>query len=127
MTKSAPIKQPILETIADWLKVLGLIAIPLWIIVFLIYCICIGMCQDKHYHYEPTPSLYKTEGTYRPHPTENSVPTTKRTVTPVQSEENKVIDKLSREDYYDYSDYYDDLDGEHSDIDYNEMRDYFED
>lgn len=38
-----------------------------------------------------------------------------------------MIDKLNGEDFYDYSDYYDGLDGEHSDIDYNDIRDYFED
>lgn len=38
-----------------------------------------------------------------------------------------MIDKLNGEDFYDYSDNYDGLDGEHSDIDYNEIRDYFED
>lgn len=51
----------------------------------------------------------------------------KRSFAPIQSEENMMIDKLNGEDFYDYSDYYDGLDGEHSDIDYNEIRDYFED
>lgn len=127
MAKPAPNKHQILETITDWLKILGLIGFPLWIIIFLIYCLCVEMCQDTHYHSEPTPSPHRTEDIYRHRPAENTGTTTKRTVTPVQSEENKMIDKLSREDYYEYSDYYDGLDGEHSDIDYNEVRDYFED
>ena len=38
-----------------------------------------------------------------------------------------MIDKLNGSDYYDHSDYYDGLDGIHSDIDYNEVRDYFVD
>lgn len=58
---------------------------------------------------------------------ENTKTVTKRSFAPIQSEENMMIDKLNGEDFYDYSDYYDGLDGEHSDIDYNEIRDYFED
>lgn len=60
-------------------------------------------------------------------PIENTKTVTKRSFAPIQSEENMMIDKLNGEDFYDYSDYYDGLDGEHSDIDYNEIRDYFED
>ncbi len=44
-----------------------------------------------------------------------------------QSEENKLIEEFSKEDYYDIVDYYGGLDGEFSDVDYNEIRDYFED
>lgn len=43
----------------------------------------------------------------------------------IQSRENEMIDKLSGEDYYDCSDNNDGLDGDHSDIDFNEVRDYF--
>ena len=50
-----------------------------------------------------------------------------RSLTPIQSEENKMIDRLNSDDCYDHSDYNDGLDGEYTDIDYNELRDYFED
>ena len=46
---------------------------------------------------------------------------------PSDSKENRLINELDKGDYYDHSDYNDGLDGEHSDIDYNEIRDYFED
>ena len=46
---------------------------------------------------------------------------------PVQSKENQLIEELYKADYYDYSDYYGGLDGEHSEIDFNDVRDYFED
>jgi len=71
MKKPVQDEQQEKETLVDWLKGIGLVGIPLWIVL--------------------------------------------------------LIDKLNGEDFYDYSDYYDGLDGEHSDIDYNEIRDYFED
>lgn len=43
------------------------------------------------------------------------------------SKENKLINKLDKEDFNSYSDYHDGLDGEHSDIDHNEVSDYFRD
>ena len=46
---------------------------------------------------------------------------------PTDTKENRLIKELDKGDYYDYSDYYDGLDGERSDIDYSEVRDYFED
>ena len=84
-------------------------------------------CRDRHSKNRPTPPPYRTEDIYQHRPIENTRTVTKRSFAPIQSEENKMIDKLNGEDFYDYSDYYDGLDGEHSDIDYNEIRDYFED
>lgn len=43
------------------------------------------------------------------------------------TKEDDLIDKLDREDYYEHSDYHDGLDGEHSDIDFDEVSDYFSD
>ena len=54
-------------------------------------------------------------------------PGRKNPVIPSQTKENQLIDELYSNDYYDYSDYYDGLDGEYSDIDFNDIRDYFED
>lgn len=46
---------------------------------------------------------------------------------PSSMTEDELIDKLDRGDYYEYSDYHDGLDGEHSDIDFAEVSDYFKD
>ena len=51
----------------------------------------------------------------------------RRRVTPIQSKENALIENLSKTDFYEESDYYDGLDGEFNDIDYNEVVDYFAD
>lgn len=115
------------ETLVDWLKGIGLVGIPLWIVLFFLCCVGISECRDRHSKSRPTSPPYRTEDIYQHRPIENTGTATKRSSTPVQSEENKMIDKLNGSDYYDHSDYYDGLDGEHSDIDYNEVRDYFED
>ena len=115
------------ETLVDWLKGIGLVGIPLWIVLFFLCCVGISECQDRHSKSRPAPPPYRTEDIYQHRPIENTGTATKRSLAPVQSEENKMIDKLNGSDYYDHSDYYDGLDGEHADIDYNEVRDYFED
>ena len=127
MKKSAQNEQQGKETLVDWLRGIGLVGIPLWIVLFFLCCVGISECQDRHSKSRPAPPPYRTEDIYQHRPIENTGTATKRFLAPVQSEENKMIDKLNGEDYYDYSDYYDGLDGEHSDIDYNEVRDYFED
>lgn len=115
------------ETLIDWLDDIGLSGITLGIVLFFLCCVGIGECGNRHSECEPAPPPYRTEDIYRHHPVENTETAARRSFTPIQSEENKMIDKLGGEDYYDYSDYHDGLDGENSDIDYNEIRDYFED
>lgn len=44
-----------------------------------------------------------------------------------KSKEDALIDKLDRDDYYEYSDYHDGLDGENCDIDFEEVSEYFRD
>ena len=127
MKKQVRKEQEEKETLVDWLKGIGLVGIPLWIILFFLCCVGISECRDRHSKSRTTPPPYRTEDIYRYRPAENTGAATKHSLAPVQSEENKMIDKLSGGDYYDHSDYYDGLDGEHSDIDYNEVRDYFED
>ena len=127
MKKTTQGEQQEKETLVDWLKGIGLVGIPLWIVLFFLCCVGISECQDRHSKSRPAPPPYRTEDIYQHRPIENTGTATKRSLAPVQSEENKMIDKLSGSDYYDHSDYNDGLDGEHSDIDYNEIRDYFED
>lgn len=127
MKEPAQDEQQKKETLVNWLKGIGLVGIPLWIVLFFLCCVGISECRDRHSKSRPTSPPYRTEDIYQHRPIENTGTATKRSITPVQSEENKMIDKLSGSDYYDHSDYYDGLDGEHSDIDYNEVRDYFED
>lgn len=47
--------------------------------------------------------------------------------TPPVSKEDRLMEKLGDEDYYDHSDYNGGLDGEHSDMDYSEVDDYLRD
>ena len=127
MKKPIRSEQPEKESLVDWLKGIGLVGIPLWIILFFLCCVGINECRDKHTPKSPAPPPYGTEDIYRHHPVENPGTAARRPLVPVPSAENKMIDNLSGEDYYGYSDYYDGLDGEHSDVDFNEFRDYFED
>ena len=46
---------------------------------------------------------------------------------PVNTEEDQLINEIDKGDYYDVADYHYGLDGEYSDIDFEEVRDYFED
>lgn len=52
-----------------------------------------------------------------------------KTYSPIQSgsSENQLIEQLSKSDYNDHSDYNGGLDGEHSDIDFAEVDEYFKD
>ena len=127
MKKPVRSEQQEKETLVDWLKGIGIVGIPLWIVLFFLCCVGISECRDRHSKSGLTPPPYRTEDIYQRRPAKNTGTATKRSLAPVLSEENKLIDKLNGGDYYDYSDYYDGLDGEHSDIDYNEIRDYFED
>lgn len=127
MNKQRQDEQQEKESLTDWLKGIGLVGIPLWIVLFILCCAGISECQDRHNKSGPPPPPYRMEDVYQHRPTNNAATGTRKHLLPVQSEENKLIDKLSGEDYYDYSDYNDGLDGVHSYIDYNEVRDYFED
>ena len=111
----------------DKLKDIGIIGIPLWIILFFFCCVGISECQDNQAKKPPTHHPYKLEENNHHSTFEQTTSGKKQPIEPVQSEENKLIDEIYNGDYYDYSDYYDDLDGEYSDIDYNDIRDYFED
>jgi len=120
-------KQQEEETLIEKLKDIGLLGIPLWILLFFFCCVGINECQDRHEKALPTPPPYRPEEINNSRFREQTTTSTKRPVMSPKSKENKLIDELYKEDYYDYSDYYDGLDGEFSDIDYNDVRDYFED
>jgi hypothetical protein len=117
------------ETLIEKLKDIGLIGIPLWIILFFFCCVGINECQDRHEKALPTPPPYRSEIITNRCPIEKEQTKTgsKRPIVSPKSKENKLMDEIYKDDYYDYSDYYDGLDGEYSDIDYNDVRDYFED
>lgn len=127
MKKQARKKQGEKETLTDWLKGIGLVGIPLWILLFFLCCVGINECRDRHSKKEPTPPPYSIDDIYNQHSSDDASTGSKRHIKPVQSEEYRLIDKLSGEDYYDYSDYNDGLDGVHSDIDYNDVMDYYVD
>lgn len=127
MKKQVRKEQEEKKTLVDWLKGIGLVGIPLWILLFFLCCVGVNECRDRHSRKGATPPPYSMEDIYNQRPADNSATGTKRHLKPVNGEENRMIDKLNGEDYYDYSDYYDGLDGERSDIDYSEVRDYFED
>ena len=115
------------ETFIDKLKDIGLIGIPLWILLLFLCCVGITECQDRHEKKTLTPPPYRMEEINNYRPLEQPATGARRPGMPVQSKENKLIDELYEGDYYDYLDYYDGLDGEYSDIDYNDVMDYFED
>ena len=107
------------ETLVDWLKGIGLIGIPLWILLFFFCCVGINECQDRHSKKTPSPPPYRLDEVNRQHPANG----TKRSIAPVQSNEKGI----GNEDYYDVHDYNDGLDGEYNDIDYNDITDYHAD
>lgn len=111
-------KQQTEETFIDKLKGIGLVGIPLWILLFVLGCVGISECQDKHSKKTPTPPPYRLEEVNNPH-TKMS-PATKRSGKPVRGKD----DVLNGQDYYDAYDYHDGLNGEYSDIDYNDITDY---
>lgn len=65
--------------------------------------------------------------TYRPEPHKSAAKQHVNTFEFSRTNEDELIDKLGREDYYEHSDYHDGLDGEHSDIDFDEVSDYYKD
>lgn len=106
-------------TIEDVAKVIFLVSIigAIFLAIF---------SDDDNDSYKPSVS------TEYYHPEHSTVPSRsdqqrKQLHLPSDNKENRLINELDKGDYYDHSDYYDGLDGEHSDIDYNEVRDYFED
>lgn len=115
------------ETFIDKLKDIGIIGIPLWILLLFLCSVGINECQDRREKPLPTPPPYRSEEINNHHSLEQTTSGARRPGMPVQSKENQLIDELYKGDFYDYSDYNGGLDGEHSDIDYNDVRDYFED
>lgn len=102
--------------------------LPIGITIACVVAFCTIMCiDDDSKPASNTKAVQSYPYKVRPSDQESTSTITRRRVIPVQSKENKMIDKLSREDFYDESDYYDGLDGEYNDIDYNEVVDYFAD
>lgn len=101
--------------------------LPIGITIACIMVFCAVMCidDDKPAHSAGTVHSYSYEE--RSVEKETIPVPARRRVTPVQSKENALIEKLSKTDFYEESDYYDGLDGEFNDIDYNEVVDYFAD
>jgi hypothetical protein len=89
-------------------------------------CIISGWMEELEWEH-PAPPEPRTDMRYDYRPAVQTTKQPPRTVMQFQSEENKLIEEFSKEDYYDIVDYYGGLDGEFSDVDYNEIRDYFED
>jgi len=114
-------------TFADKLKGIGLVGIPLWVVLFFLCVAGVNECIDRHSKKTPSSPPYRIEEVNNHLPIEHTPTGEKRSLKPVESKENKMIEELSRRDYYEILDYYDGLDGEYNDIDYNEIRDYFED
>ena len=115
------------EPFIDKLKVIGLIGTPLWILLFFFCCVGICECFDKHEKKAVTSQPYRLEEIKNHHTLDQSISGEGHTFKSFQSKENQLLDELYNDDYYDYSDYYDGLDGEHADIDFNDIIDYFED
>lgn len=115
------------ESFIDKLKVIGLIGTPLWILLFF-FC-CVGICEllNKHEKKAVASPPYRLEEINNHCTLEQKTFGERHTFKPFQSKENQLLDELYNDDYYDYSDYYDGLDGEHADIDFNDIMDYFED
>lgn len=102
--------------------------LPIGVTIACFVAFCAVMCIDDDS--KPTSNTGAVQSysyKVRPSDQESTSTITRRRVTPAQSKENEMIDKLSREDFYDESDYYDGLDGEYNDIDYNDVIDYFAD
>lgn len=114
-------KQQTEETFIDKLKGIGLVGIPLWILLFVLGCIGFSECQDKHSKKSPTPPPYRLEEVNKPRM--EMSPATKHSVKSVRGKD----DALDSQDYYDIYEYHDGLDGEYSDIDYNDITDYHAD
>ena len=102
--------------------------LPIGITISCIMAFCAVMCIDDD---KPAHSAGTVHHSYSHEERSIYEETTpipaRRRVTPVQSQENAMIEKLSKTDFYEESDYYDGLDGECNDIDYNEVVDYFAD
>lgn len=109
------------EPFIERLKGIGLVGIPLWILLFVLGCVGISECQDKHSKKSPTLPPYQLEEVNQPRT--EMTPATKHSIKPVQSQEKT----LSGQDYYDIYEYHDGLDGEYNDIDYNDITDYHAD
>lgn len=115
------------ETFIDKLKVIGFVGTPLWILLFFFCCVGISECHDKHQKKTVSSPPYRLEEINNHRSLEQITFGERRTFKAIQSKEIQLLDELYNDDYYDYSEYYDGLDGEHSDIDYNDIVDYFED
>lgn len=125
MTKPCPDLQREVAVIQRRLRQVFL-GLPL--ILFLspvIFCLA-GECEREREDGDPF-KTYRMEEIEYQRPVDHVSAQPSRTIVQFQSKENKVIDEFSKEDYYDIVDYYGGLDAEYSDIDYNEVRDYFED
>lgn len=125
MTKPCP---DIQRNVAVIQRRLRQVFLGLPLILFLspvIFCLT-GECEREREDGDPF-KAYRVEEIEYHRPVDQVPAQPSRTIVQFQSNENKLIDELSKEDYYDIVDYYGGLDAEYSDIDYNEVRDYFED
>lgn len=116
------------DTFIEKLKVIGIVGLPLWIILFILCLVWISECQDKHSMRTHSYPQYNADEFRHDRSEHNYVNSgTKKTVTTVHSSDDEVQKMFEREDYYDVYEYNDGLDGAFSDIDYNDITDYYAD
>lgn len=116
------------NTFKDYLIVILQIGLPVWILFAFLGLVFISECVDHHNSKAlPNPGYREYRTNVHSERRIDEHPISRPKVAPVKSKENALIERMSSEDFYEESDYYDGLDGEYNDIDYNEVVDYLAD